>query len=151
MEEEKKDIVKEYTNGEVTIVWQPKLCIHSTFCWRESPEIFDPQKRPWVHASGISSEKIIKQIGRCPTKALTYYYNGRKDESFKKPEIPATTETQIKVIPNGPLMVTGNVQITNEKGETEIRYNTTALCRCGGTKKTPYCDGTHVKINFKGS
>lgn len=149
--EDKKEIVREYTNGEITIVWQPKLCIHSTFCWRESPEIFNPEKRPWVHASDISSEKIIKQIERCPSKALTYYYNGRKDENLKKTETPAVTEVQIEMVPNGPLMITGHVKIINEKGEAAIRYNTTALCRCGGTKKPPYCDGTHVKIHFKGS
>ncbi|MDR0744096.1 MAG: (4Fe-4S)-binding protein [Tannerella sp.] len=148
--EEKKEIVREYTNGEVTIVWQPKYCIHATFCWRESPEIFDPEKRPWVHASGISSEKIIKQVERCPSEALTYYYNDRKDEYVKKSETPAVTETQIEVTPNGPLIVTGNVKIINDKGETEIRYDTTALCRCGGTKTPPYCDGTHVEIGFKG-
>ena len=27
-----KDIVKRYTNGEVTVVWKPELCIHSAVC-----------------------------------------------------------------------------------------------------------------------
>lgn len=157
MEEKEKSkidnsqIVKEYTNGEVTIVWKPARCIHSTFCWREAPEIFNPRKRPWVNTSGISTEEIIKQVRRCPSEALTFYYNGKKEEYLKEAEKPDTvTETKIEVMPNGPLMVTGNVCIENEKGEVEIRYNTTALCRCGGTKKSPYCDGTHVKIHFRG-
>ncbi|MDR1585211.1 MAG: (4Fe-4S)-binding protein, partial [Prevotellaceae bacterium] len=38
MEEDKKEISKEYTNGEVTIVWKPDKCFHATFCWREAPE-----------------------------------------------------------------------------------------------------------------
>ena len=29
-----KSVTKEYTNGEVTIVWKNELCQHSTKCWK---------------------------------------------------------------------------------------------------------------------
>ncbi len=41
-----KDITKKYTNGEVTIVWKPNECIHSTICFKGLGEVFDPRKRP---------------------------------------------------------------------------------------------------------
>jgi len=39
-----KDITKKYTNGEVTIVWKPNICIHSTMCFNGLGNVFDPQK-----------------------------------------------------------------------------------------------------------
>ena len=41
-------IKKYYTNGEVTILWQPDLCIHCANCARGLPEVFDPGRRPWI-------------------------------------------------------------------------------------------------------
>jgi len=33
-----------YTNDEITVVWQPKVCIHSTFCWKGLVEVFNPKE-----------------------------------------------------------------------------------------------------------
>jgi uncharacterized Fe-S cluster protein YjdI len=67
--------IKEYTNGEVTIVWQPDLCAHAAFCGRELPEVFKPKERPWICPEGAETERIIKQIKRCPSGALSYFMN----------------------------------------------------------------------------
>lgn len=70
-----KDITKKYTNGEVTIVWKPELCIHSGICFRGLNEVFDPRKRPWITPDGTTSDKIVEQIKKCPSGALSYYFN----------------------------------------------------------------------------
>lgn len=148
---EKNGIKKEYSNGEITIVWQPALCIHSTFCWRELLAVFNPEKRPWINAFGAPTERIIQQIDRCPTHALTYYYNHKKEENMKEKESEkaVSQETQVEMAPNGPLMVTGNLHIKNKDGKIEIKNGMTAFCRCGSTKNPPYCDGSHILIGFK--
>ena len=64
-----------YTNGEVTIVWKPKLCIHSTNCWKGLGEVFKPRETPWIHADGATTERIIEQIKKCPSGALSYFMN----------------------------------------------------------------------------
>jgi uncharacterized Fe-S cluster protein YjdI len=63
---------KQYTNGEITVVWQPEKCIHSTNCWKSLLKVFDPRKRPWVNMEGASSEQIAATIDKCPSGALSY-------------------------------------------------------------------------------
>jgi uncharacterized Fe-S cluster protein YjdI len=77
METEK--VVRRYSNGEVTVVWQPHLCIHSTICFRELPEVFDPRRRPWVDIHAASSEAITAQVERCPSGALSYTREEREE------------------------------------------------------------------------
>jgi len=41
-----RDITKTYTNGEITVVWKPNVCIHSTVCFKGLSGVFDPKVRP---------------------------------------------------------------------------------------------------------
>ena len=72
---EAKDLTKEYTNGEVTIVWQSGKCIHSANCVRNNPDVFRPKEQPWIKIDGSSTEKIIETVQKCPSGALTFYKN----------------------------------------------------------------------------
>jgi len=74
------NVAHECTNGEITIVWRPWLCTHSTECFVGLPEVFAPEKRPWVNPRGASTERIIAQIERCPTGALSYRWNNQDSE-----------------------------------------------------------------------
>jgi uncharacterized Fe-S cluster protein YjdI len=40
------NMTKRYSNGEVTVVWQPHLCRHSGICARGLPGVFDPRRHP---------------------------------------------------------------------------------------------------------
>ena len=64
-----------YSNGEVTIVWQPQLCKHSGICARGLPEVFKPKEKPWITPEGSTTEKIISQVKKCPSGALSYFIN----------------------------------------------------------------------------
>jgi len=79
-----KDLTKKYSNGEITIVWKPKLCIHSTICWKGATglkEVFNPAEKPWIKPEGAGSERIIEQVKKCPSGALSFYYNNETPES----------------------------------------------------------------------
>ena len=67
-----RDVIKRYTNGEVTVIWQPSLCVHSAICFRGLPAAFDPRRRPWVVLEGQATETIIRQVEECPSGALSY-------------------------------------------------------------------------------
>lgn len=58
---------------------------------------------------------------------------------------------QIGVIDNGPLCVTGQVQITNSNGDVLEPRNRVTLCRCGKSANLPLCDGTHRETGFADS
>jgi putative redox protein len=67
-----------YANDEFTVVWQPELCQHSTKCFTQLPEVFNPAIRKWVNPFGAPTERIIEQINKCPSGALSFFYNDRK-------------------------------------------------------------------------
>ena len=50
--------------------------------------------------------------------------------------------------PNGPLGITGPVEICTGTGRTVARTQQTALCRCGASGAKPFCDGSHARIGF---
>lgn len=52
--------------------------------------------------------------------------------------------------PNGPYIVRNLQNLRNSKGETIPTRPVIALCRCGGSAKKPFCDGTHARIGFSG-
>ena len=141
-----------YTNGEVTVVWKPDTCIHSRICWTELREVFDPVKRPWIDMEGSSTERIIEQVRKCPSGALSYFMNNEKTANTAQPGVvsEAAQITNILIKPNGPILVNTDCQITHSNGEVEIKQGSIALCRCGASGNKPYCDGTHRKIDFKG-
>ena len=82
----------------------------------------------------------------------------------KKPQTPKDN-FQIRVLRNGPYLVSRNIPLFSAtircdgKGipiEWVIGDKLTVaepylLCRCGQSKNKPFCDSTHVKVNFDGT
>jgi len=64
-----------YSNDEVTVVWKPNLCQHSTLCWKGLIQVFNPGERPWIKMNSASTERIIEQVKKCPSGALSYFMN----------------------------------------------------------------------------
>jgi CDGSH-type Zn-finger protein len=72
---------------------------------------------------------------------------------------------RVTVAKDGPYMVSGAVPlatqtiVTNAEGDSRnwregkslAAPESYALCRCGQSKKKPFCDGSHVKIRFDGT
>lgn len=63
--------IKEYSNGEVTILWDASKCIHSANCVKNLPEVFKPKEKPWVQMENSTSENIISTVNKCPSGALS--------------------------------------------------------------------------------
>ncbi|WP_143306800.1 (4Fe-4S)-binding protein [Chitinophaga vietnamensis] len=143
-----KDITKKYSNGEVTVVWKPNVCVHSKVCFSNLPAVFDPNNKPWINIEGASTERIIQQVKDCPSGALSYYLNAEvAAEGGAAPQI--TAESIVEPLPNGPLLVYGNIVVKDADGHETHKNKVTAFCRCGASGNKPYCDGSHTRIQFK--
>jgi uncharacterized Fe-S cluster protein YjdI len=143
---------KSYTNDDVTVFWQPELCIHSANCLVGLPGVFDSSERPWVNINGASSKEIIKTINTCPSRALLYLKNTnnplrkRRKQSKKKPPKFA----RIQILKNGPAIISGNFILRDQnKKKIHLQTEKASICRCGASQKKPLCDGTHLAIGFK--
>lgn len=63
--------IREYTNGEVTILWEASKCTHAGICVKTLPEVYNPKARPWIKAENApSSQALIDQVALCPSGAL---------------------------------------------------------------------------------
>lgn len=86
-------------------------------------------------------------------------YTGDEQMSHRK------TEARVVVSKDGPYLVIGDVPLAEQiiatdatggseswkQGESYQRQDNYALCRCGNSKKKPFCDGTHARIAFDGT
>ncbi len=139
---------KKYSNGEITVTWQPAKCVHAAICFNGLMDVFNPRKRPWINMEGATTARIVEQVKKCPSGALSFAYNDAAANAATV-EVSREIETQIEVSPSGPLLVTGTYRMKDTQGNTRVVTQTTALCRCGASQKKPYCDGSHRTIGFQ--
>jgi uncharacterized Fe-S cluster protein YjdI len=139
-----KGPTREYAVEGITVVWNGTRCIHSALCIRGLPEVFDPRRRPWIDATAADPEHIAEVIRRCPTGALTY-----RPGPGMAPEEPEETTT-VRVSANGPLLVRGRVEVQDADGSVMAVEPRVALCRCGASANKPFCDNSHLRVNFRG-
>ncbi|HEY0661251.1 MAG TPA: ferritin-like domain-containing protein [Lysobacter sp.] len=97
---------------------------------------------------------------RCGASKHKPFCDGsHNDIHFRATGEPATMESQplptrngpLNIDPevNGPLVLSGNVEICCGTGRTINRVTSTRLCRCGGSSNKPFCDGTHRRNGFR--
>jgi CDGSH-type Zn-finger protein/uncharacterized Fe-S cluster protein YjdI len=129
------------TGKSVTIVFDGKRCIHARHCVLGAPAVFLANvPGPWIKPDGDSVENVLHTIRQCPSGALTYRrHDGGAPE--KAPDV-----NLVRMRENGPLTLHAELDI---KGRGKLERAT--LCRCGASKNTPYCDGSHKQVKFVAS
>ena len=135
-------LLQVYEHEQLTVTFDTRRCIHAAECVRHLPAVFDPAARPWVRPERASSEEIISAVHRCPSGALRVARDGQ----------PIEIETEaLRVRPsrNGPLYLRGDVRIVMEDGSEIVQGTRVALCRCGASRRKPFCDGSHREAGFR--
>jgi len=78
-----------YQTAQITVTFDPNLCVHSARCLSGLPPVFDVSRRKWIDAVAAPADDIAREADRV------------------------------------------------------------ALCRCGGSRNQPFCDGSHLRVGFK--
>lgn len=106
-----------------------------------------------------ASDDIIKIVDECPTDALLWKFNNELTEeevetSINRPKgeemVPTAPAAEITIIDNGPALVKGNFKVSDVMGKKIETASQIAICRCGGSKNLPFCDGSHLVNGFRG-
>ena len=64
-----------YGHEEITVLWKPEFCQHSTRCWKQLPQVFNPSIKKWIDPNAAPAERIQEQVDRCPSGALVFMRN----------------------------------------------------------------------------
>lgn len=59
------------------------------------------------------------------------------------------SKARIEVRDDGPIVITGATSMKGPDGEAVQTKPVMALCRCGGSKNKPFCDGSHNSNGFR--
>ena len=135
-----------YQAEHITVTFDPNLCVHSARCLSGLPAVFDVGRRKWIDAAAAPAEDIARVIDQCPSGALGYRRPGLAPETHASLPSPATVVT---LSTDGPLAIEGRVRVQTAGGEVVRETERVALCRCGGTRNQPFCDGSHLTVGFK--
>ena len=130
--------MRTYESDQIRVSFDGKRCIHARRCVLNLPQVFQIEGgRDWVQPDAAPVEDLVALIESCPSGALTYE---RLDGGAAESASPVNTA---RVWENGPLEVRGQMEMPN--GETRTRG---LLCRCGHSKRKPYCDNSHTTADF---
>jgi len=108
-----------------------------------------------ANAPGLKLRAALCRCGKSANKP--YCDNSHETEGFQDygavgetgdAEAASGGELNIRPVKDGPVLIDGNVTITNGSGRESWRGSKVALCRCGASNNKPFCDGAHKKSGF---
>jgi CDGSH-type Zn-finger protein/uncharacterized Fe-S cluster protein YjdI len=118
--------------------FETKRCIHARHCVLGAPDVFLANvKGPWLHPDAIAVEELVAVAHNCPSGAITY----QRSDGGPQEHDPAVNVIRIRE--NGPYAVHAQIAL-----EGHDRLFRATLCRCGGSKNKPFCDGSHIALKF---
>jgi len=137
-----KDKRDDYVGDNITIHDNRGICAHAGRCTDGLPKVFRLKEEPWIHPNAEKAEAVAATIKQCPSGALSHSTGGTEHRDQDR-------ESGVLISKNGPYVVTGGPDLVGEKRGEGASTEHFTLCRCGGSKNKPFCDGTHWYIKFE--
>lgn len=123
----------------VLLKFEGQRCIHSRQCVLGRPDVFVPNvEGEWIHPDAATPEEIAALAASCPSGAITY------ERTDGGPEEQPPMVNVARVRENGPIAIHADMEIEGEGPRLRA-----TLCRCGASKKKPFCDASHVAAGFQ--
>jgi CDGSH-type Zn-finger protein/uncharacterized Fe-S cluster protein YjdI len=123
---------------DVTIRYEGQRCIHARFCVLGAPNVFRANTPgTWIYPDAMPKDDVIRIAHQCPSGAIRYR---RKDGGAEETAPPVNI---MNLRENGPYAFRASLKI----GELDVGFRAT-LCRCGASKRKPFCDGSHNAVGF---
>lgn len=136
------DKERRYEGKRITIHDNRTICSHAKECVNRLPAVFRFGERPWIHPDAAEVDEIIAVVKRCPSGALSYSIDDVQARELER-------EPSLHIVENGPYNVTGGIAFVCDGDVQPPTKEHYSICRCGVSKNKPFCDGSHVDINFK--
>lgn len=136
------DRLERYEGRGITILDNRGVCSHRGHCTDNLPTVFRQGVEPWIDPDSADPKEIARVIRMCPSGALSYEWNGDRYADWGD-------DAELTLLKNGPIEVRGAVPLTDEEESRPQTEDHFTLCRCGGSKNKPFCDGTHWYNGFR--
>jgi len=131
-----------YAGKRITIHDNRGICAHAGACTDNLKSVFRMDAEPWIDPDGAAVDEIVATIRKCPSGALSYSLDGAEHRDQQRAPMVTVTD-------DGPYAITGGVELMSVPfGDGASREHYT-LCRCGGSKNKPFCDGAHWNLGFR--
>ncbi len=128
-----------YPGTSIDVYDDRPTCVHAGFCGNRTSNVW---KMAGKTDDSIVRAQVMAMIEKCPSGALTFAV----DDEVVEQALP----TEIGVIEDGPLWLSGGIPVERSDGEPFETRNRVTLCRCGQSENKPLCDGSHKEAGFQG-
>lgn len=124
---------------EVTVTFDGSKCVHSRNCVLGNPQVFVPNvKGEWIFPDAAPAEAVLRLGFNCPSGAIRVARNDGGAGSEVAPVV-----NTLRVRENGPYALEAPILLRGEPAGIRA-----TLCRCGASKRKPFCDGSHSEAGF---
>jgi CDGSH-type Zn-finger protein len=135
---------KKISGPDLVLTDAQDLCTSARFCdaaggvWKLTRESGDAK----------SKEIAIEEACNCPSGRLVVWDKKTGDpiEPELEPSISLVEDPQQKA--SGPIWVKGGVPLESSDGTKYETRNRVTLCRCGSSSNKPFCDASHIQVEF---
>jgi CDGSH-type Zn-finger protein/uncharacterized Fe-S cluster protein YjdI len=124
---------------DIAVTFDGVRCIHSRHCVLGAPEVFRANTPgTWIYPDAMPADAIVRIAHACPSGAIHY----RRKDGGGQEEAPAVNTLHLRE--NGPYAIHADIRLGDAD---DVGFRAT-LCRCGASRRKPFCDGTHRTIGF---